>query len=104
MSFKLNDNFKQLENNIKDMDGTHEVKLTELINKEFLLACSNFSSLGELIEAAGYKVESQEDFEAIPDDQWNEFIMTNTKYSSWEEMQEAATIEYTKKLLFKGMK
>tara|TARA_R100000353_G_scaffold166904_1_gene128671 strand:+ start:1077 stop:1241 length:165 start_codon:yes stop_codon:yes gene_type:complete len=52
-----------------------------------------------LFEASGFKVESKEDFESIPDDEWEAFITQNTSFDSWLEMQKAAMAAYTKKKL-----
>ena len=45
---------------------------------------------------SGFKVESQEDFEAIPDDVWDEFIRNNTSFASWKEMLQAAGAAWAK--------
>jgi hypothetical protein len=74
------------------------------MNTDFISSCSQYSSLEELIDASGFKVESKEDFEAIPDDEWEEFIQSNTSHESWLEMQKAAVLAYTKASLFKGLK
>jgi len=43
-----------------------------------------------MFERSGFKVESQEDFAAIPDEAWDDFICTNTSYFNWREMLQAA--------------
>jgi hypothetical protein len=47
--------------------------------------------------ASPFKVETKEDFEAIPDDEWNTYIASNTSFESWEEMQHQAAGEYVAK-------
>lgn len=104
MSFKSNGNLDKLKKNLSELSGTNEVKLVELMNPDFISSCSQYSSLEELIDAAGFNVESKEDFEAIPDAEWEEFIVKNTSHESWLEMQKAALLIYTKANLFKGLK
>lgn len=106
MSVKItsNGNLEKLQKNLKEMDGTQEVKLTDLMNESFISTCSKFSSIEELIDASGYKVESKEDFEAIPDDEWDDFIKNNTTYENWLEMQKSAGTEFAKAQLFKCLK
>lgn len=106
MSIKIRrtGNFDKLKKNLKKLDGSHQVKLTDLMNESFISTCSNFSSLEDLFNASGFKFESQEDFEAIPDDEWDEFITNNTTYKDWSEMKSAASAEYAKTQLFKGLK
>lgn len=92
---KLND----LSSRAKKLDGEHNVPITELLTPSFLARCSRFQSASELFEASGFKVESQEDFAAIPDDQWDKFIRENTIYSNWQEMLKAAVAAWVKKEL-----
>lgn len=103
-TFKSNGNLKKLQKNMNDLSNTQAVPLTEIMNESFIAACSKFSSLEELIEASGFKVESKEDFEAIPNDEWEAFICSNTSYESWLEMQQCAGAEFTKAQLLKGLK
>jgi len=51
---------------------------------------------GEMFERSGFKVESQEDFAAIPDEAWDDFICTNTSYFNWREMLQAAGAAWAK--------
>jgi hypothetical protein len=39
-----------------------------------------------MFEASGFKIESIEDFAAIPDVAWDEFIRAHTSVSTWEAM------------------
>lgn len=94
---------KKLAENAKKMHGTNEVKLTDLMPPEFISNCSQFENIEQLFDSSGFKVESKEDFAAIPDNEWEEFIVSNTSFNSWEEMQKQAMTEYAKKQLFKGI-
>jgi hypothetical protein len=104
MSFKSNGNLDNLRKNLSELSGTTEVKLVDLMNADFISSCSEHSSLEELIDASGFKVESKEDFEAIPGEEWEVFIKDNTSHESWLEMQNSALLAYTKANLFKGIK
>lgn len=79
---KLND----VAHRAESLSGNHSVPVPELLTPDFLRRCSRFQSAEELFEASGFKVESAEDFTAIPDAEWNEFIRTNTSFPSWEAM------------------
>ncbi len=71
--------------------------LNELVNDSFISNCSSFSNLDDLFKASGFKAESQEDFDAIPDDEWDSFISSNTSFNNWQDMLQAAEAEWTKK-------
>ena len=104
MSFKSNGNLEKLRINLSELPGTSEVKLVDLMNSNFISSCSRYSSLEELFDSSGFKIESKEDFSAIPDDDWNTFIQANTTYENWLEMQKAAMVSYAKAKLLKGLK
>lgn len=108
VTIKSNGNLEQLKKNLAEVAGTTQVKLVDLMPSQFVSNCSKFASLEELFQASGFKVESPEDFAAIPDDEWDAFIKENTTYANWLEMQKTAHSEYAAKYLkvalAKGMK
>ena len=55
---------------------------------------TDFSSFDEMLGASGFKAETPEDFAAIPDDQWDAFVATRTRFENWKDMREAGTREY----------
>lgn len=104
MSFKSDTSgLDKLKDNMEKLSGQSEVKLVDLFDSEFMTKCSSYSSFEELVDDSGFKVESAEDFAAIPDDEWDAFINKSTSYSSWEEMQKDAAASYAKKKLFQGL-
>ena len=92
---KLND----LASRAKALDGTHEVPIEELLTPAFLQNCSSFGSVDDLFAASGFRIESPEDFKAIPDDKWNSFIADHTSHSTWESMLSSASAAWTSKRL-----
>nr|WP_181717112.1 hypothetical protein [Psychrobacter sp.]QJS05558.1 phage protein [Psychrobacter sp.] len=94
----------QLENNVSELSNTDSIALEDLMNPSFISSCSQYSNFKELIDASGFKIESEKDFTAIPDQEWEQFIQTNTSYESWIEMQEAAGLSYVTTNLLKGLK
>ena len=108
ITIKSNGNLKQLQNNLAEISRTTKVRLADMMPPQFISNCSKFVSLEYLFEESGFKIESQEDFAAIPDDAWDAFIKGNTTYENWSEMQKAAHTEYGakhfKEMLTKGMK
>ncbi|KAE9637948.1 MULTISPECIES: hypothetical protein [Aeromonas] len=104
MKIKSNGNLKQLQKNLEKISETTQVTLVELMPSQFISNCSRFNSLEEFFEASGFKIDSPEDFAAIPDDEWDIFIKENTTYEDWSEMQQAAAAVYFKSALHKGMR
>lgn len=47
------------------------------------------------LEASEWKVESVEDFEGIPEDEWDRFVAATTEFPNWESMLSSAVQRYT---------
>ena len=47
-----------------------------------------------MADASGFKIESQEHFEAIPDVEWDAFVRSRTRFQTWQDMQAKAGEEY----------
>ena len=96
-------NLKPLEDlarNATALDGRHEVPMANLLTPEFLGRCSRFRSADELFESSWFKVQSAEDFAAIPDTEWDSFINKSTNFAtSGSDMLNAAVKEWTIKRL-----
>lgn len=81
---------EDLSRRARALDGHHQVRFSELMPPEFISNCSRFETLEALFAASNLKIESIEDFEAIPDGEWDTFIRENTSYGNWEEMRQDA--------------
>jgi hypothetical protein len=81
---------RELKDRVESLSGEHSVPIFELLSPSFLAGCTLFNSAEELFTKSGFKVESQADFDAIPNEAWDEFIHENTSFSSWKEMLDAA--------------
>jgi hypothetical protein len=90
---------ENLKNKIESLSGEQSIPLNELLTPDFLATCSTFSSAEEMFERSGFKVESQEDFAAIPDEPWDDFIRRNTSFFNWREMLQAADTAWAKNKL-----
>lgn len=84
---------------LDELDGTHHLTWKELFPDEFIRAHSKCNAMDELLEKSGFKIESMEDFKAIPDNEWERYIQANTSFESWEAMQSAAVSAWTRRNL-----
>ena len=89
--------------NAEKLHGSSSFTLGDAMTDEFISNNPNYSSLDELVDASGFVVNTQEDFKAIPDDEWETFIVNNTSFSSWEEIQVKSHEELIHKRLIKGL-
>lgn len=91
--------FDKLRRNLRDVEGERQVPLADLLSPAFLSSHTTFTSLEDLIAASGFKVETAEDFRAIPDDQWDAFISSRTRFSDWQNMLSEAAASYVARKL-----
>lgn len=95
----ISSKLEELAEKAQSVHGSHEVPLGELLTPGFLAKHTRFLSEAEMFEASGFKVESAEDFEKIPDEAWDDFIQRNTPFATWSDMLSAAATEWTQKKL-----
>ena len=70
--------------------------MSELLTPGFLAKHSRFLSTDEMFGASGFKVETTEDFQNIPGNDWNDFIRKNTSFATWDDMLSTAGAEWAK--------
>jgi hypothetical protein len=70
----------------KALDGTHSVPIEDLLTPSFISRHTRFADVDEFFAASGFKVESQEDLDAIPDDKWDEYVRSVSSFHGWEAM------------------
>ena len=94
---------QRLQDNAQALTGSHDVRSSELFTAAFMRRFTKVASFDALLEAGGFKVESQADFEAIPDAEWEKVIQAHTSFSSRQQMQEKAGEEYAARKLTEGV-
>lgn len=77
-----------------DLNGEHSISLEELLSPDFMKQHSTYLSVDEFFEAGGFDLESQDEFEKIPEDQLDGFVKKSTGFCFWDEMLEAAIEHY----------
>lgn len=96
---KLQKRLKQMERAARDLNGSHEVKMSELFPLAFMQRHSRYSSFDALLDSSGFTVNTKEDFEAIPDDEFDTYIRSVTDFRDWRSMLNAGTEAYVAKKL-----
>lgn len=88
---------RDVQRKAEQLDGEHSVSFAELFQDEFMLRNTDFPSVHAMFEASGFRVDTTEDFAAIPEEEWDEFVRERTRFSSWDEMKGAAVQEWAKR-------
>ena len=94
---ELKRQLETLKRNAQNLSGP--VAFEDLFPPEFMRRYTDFKTIDEMADASGWKVESTEDFEAIPDAEWDAFVKARTRFEDWEEMQGKAAEEYATRRL-----
>lgn len=70
------------------------VPVGEVLTPAFLLRHTPFGSADEMYQASGFKIETPEDFAAIPNEDWDAFIRSISSFSDWKSMLNEAGKEW----------
>jgi hypothetical protein len=84
---------KDLEKNAQELDGTHSLPASQLLTPRFMQRYTNFPTFDAMLEASGFRAETQAEFDAISDDKWDAFIASRTRFSDWQSMLSEAAKE-----------
>jgi hypothetical protein len=95
---KFKRRLQQLERNAREFHGEHRVPVLELLNEEFMHRHTSFASLQAMFAAFGL---SDEEFVTSDDARKDELIRSKTRFPSWQDMLKEASVEWSKKQLFK---
>ncbi len=88
---KLQEKLEKIEN----LGG--EVPFNELFTPEFMRLYTEYNNIEEFLEDSKWEIENQEDFESIPEDEFDKYVEEKTDFSSWEIMLQTAGKKYIEK-------
>jgi len=71
------------------------ISFTELFTSDFMRQYTQYESIDELLSSGGFVVNSEEDYEAIPDEDIDAHVRRTTNFLSWKEMLTEAVEAYT---------
>ena len=99
MSTNKTNNFAKIINKVNKLSGNSEIRFKDLFNNKFMLNYTEFESINQMFQESDFDIKSEEDFNNISEDQLDEYVKQNTKFSNWEEMIEMAIEKWIKKEL-----
>jgi hypothetical protein len=71
----------------------------DVLTPEFVAANTRFKDVSSLMEAGGFTIASQGDFEAIPEDKLDAHIRAVSRFASWKAMLSEGAADYMKREL-----
>lgn len=81
------------------LGGENKVSPAELFPPGFMRRHTDFESFEAMLESSPWKVESGEDFITIPDGEWDDYVAANTRFDTWQKMQETAMAKWSERQL-----
>ncbi|MCX0413788.1 hypothetical protein ACV3ZD_01240 [Clostridium perfringens] len=91
---KLND----LQKEANSINGT-QVSFAELFTPDFMNQFTNVDSMEKFIDGFKKDLSTEEIKEALETQEWNEYVIDNSGFNSWDEMKQAAGNLYVKNKL-----
>ena len=96
---ELQRQFDEMEQAARELENQEEIPFSDLFTVKFMQANTSFSTFDEFLSAGGFRAETDEEFDAIPEDALDQHVAATTGFGSWEDMLESATQEYISKKL-----
>ncbi|MFC7188165.1 hypothetical protein [Halorubrum yunnanense] len=93
------DTLEDMEEKAEEIDGDNDVPLNELFTNDFLQRYTEFASLEEFFEESPWVVESDDDIDAIPQEEMDEYVNEHTTFDDTDEMTGEAATEWAAKQL-----
>jgi hypothetical protein len=90
---------ERLSKRASELNGEHTFTFEELFPDSFIQKHTQFSTIDELFENGGFKINSEEDFDALPEDKLDQHISATTDFDCWKDMLGSAAEEYMAKEL-----
>jgi hypothetical protein len=90
---------EKLQEGIEELEGENQVPFDELFPPEFMEKYTSFESIEQMLEESDFKLDTNNDFENLPDKDWDEYVAKNTQFDTWNSMLEEASTEWVSKKL-----
>lgn len=93
MKIKFNDSgLKKLKQNIKKLEGQHNVPFEEIFTKSFMQKYTDFDSIKSFASKSNFDFN---DMESINENDLDKFVNDNTTFSNWKLMLTKASEQWT---------
>lgn len=93
---ELTKELKGIAERVGALAGEHDIPITEILTPQFMSTHTHFKNAQELFVASGFKIESPQDFKAIPEAAWDAFVRSVSAFNDWDEMLHAAVADWTR--------
>lgn len=84
---------------LTQLEKTQQVSLSKLFNPSFMKRYTDHPDIEAFFEHSGFKIETQEDLENLPEKELDRYTDSVSHFNSWEEMLTTAASEHLKREL-----
>lgn len=85
---------KAFEKEVNDLSSRDQISVDEILTKSFISKNTPYSDFNEFLEAGGFSVNTQEDFDSIDESKLSAFVTEKTRFSNFQEMIDTAGQEF----------
>lgn len=91
-----NNVFKRIKNIGKNRNSIEfeTITLGELLTKDFINRCTDFSDFDHMISISGFKTMNNSFADIFISEEWDEFVNRTTEFKGWNEMIKEAVLSY----------
>ncbi|WP_039240966.1 hypothetical protein [Clostridium botulinum] len=98
---EIENTLKEIEENIESLSGEREVNLIELFTNDFMAKYTTNQSFEEFVNNFNKDIPDDDFEKMLSTEDWNKYVINNSQFDSWKDMQENAVgLYYSKQLGF----
>lgn len=83
---ELQDELNEMKETAQKLDGENEINFGELFNDSFMQDNTDFESIEAFFEKSPWTIENENDFDAIPESDLDDYVDEHTVFDDWEAM------------------
>lgn len=91
---ELQKELEKLTEQAENLHGENEVPMDELFTNGFMQTHTDFESLEEFFSNSPWEVETKDDFNKIPQSEFDAYVTKHTGFNDWDAMLSAAGREW----------
>jgi hypothetical protein len=91
---ELKNRIEKLQEDVEKLGEEHSIPFDALFSTSFMSKYTDSSSIDELLQKSNFDINSQEDFEKIPEHEMDSFIATHTSFLTWSQILTKASEEW----------
>lgn len=84
----------KLQQDVEKVAKTRIIDIEEMFHENFMQKYTIFLSFQDMLDKSGYEINSNDDFAAIPDEEWDIYIHHTTQFWDWDAMCAQASTDW----------